>query len=350
MRIYINNQIAKHMLLGSSIYSTGGGIEYGTQEKHITSLLKKYRSRSLELISIEELKDEDYICTVYQVGSSANTNFDASSFLRLGINTLEDYTGKKFKAIFAGETNIDSVVFQAAGSLGLPVVDADSNGGRAVPQIQFDNFVLKKKSITPLVAVTPTKEIRISRTKNVLSIENTIRSIASKLDDGLITVCDHPINVKEAKEILTLGIFSRSIELGKLIFDNKDPSYLLNQVIKKIDGKLFIRGKIVKIELKDKQGFLEGYYWVRDNKNELRVYVKNENIICWLNDKVILTVPDCILAVDIGNLRGLHNSKLREGQGVVVIGKRATDLWRTKEAIELFNPKHFGFDIKSKLL
>ncbi len=76
------------MIRGSSIYSTGGGIEYGVQRRLFRNLFRS--AIQLSLVSLDELSDYNYVCTAYAVGSAKNTNFDLSKQLRLGINALEN--------------------------------------------------------------------------------------------------------------------------------------------------------------------------------------------------------------------------------------------------------------------
>jgi DUF917 family protein len=236
----------------------------------------------------------------------------------------------------------------------LPVLDADGTGGRAVPEIRQDNFAIARKSITPLVAVTPDKNVSVlEHASEAGDIEKFVRAISSKLQSGLVAVIDHPIQVKDAKNVLTLGVLSRSIQLGEYIFKNKKNELFRDGFVQKINGKLLIEGQISHIETNHsmKDGFLTGYYYVKDSsKNTLKVFIKNENIACWKNDELLLTAPDSIITFDLDTLLGVHNSTLKVGQRVLVIGKPATELWKSKKGQELFSPKHFGLSISNKEL
>jgi len=44
MSITLTHKHIAHMLLGSSIYSTGGGLEYGAQKKLFAGLLKQQKN------------------------------------------------------------------------------------------------------------------------------------------------------------------------------------------------------------------------------------------------------------------------------------------------------------------
>ncbi len=352
MKKNLNYQNAISMIRGSSIYSTGGGFAYSGQKRMFNNLFKKVNS--IKLISIDELKDNDYICTAYAVGSAGNTDIDLSPALRQGLQVLQNFTGIKPKAIFAGETNIDIIASQSAVALNLPILDADSNGGRAVPEIQMDNFVIYDKPITPVVVVTLDGDVAIlQQTKNPYNIENFVRSIAGNSKIGMVAVLDHLIQVKLAKKILTHGIFSRSLKLGQLIQENYNNQDLLEKIIREINGQLLIKGKVFKSTLKSnlKEGFLNGDYFIKDRKgNVVKVYAKNENIICWKNNRVFATSPDRILTIDTKTFLGIHNSQLKEDEEVAVIVAKASEMWRSKKALELFEPRHFGFLFKPKLL
>ena len=86
-------------------------------------------------------------------------------------------------------------------------------------------------------------------------------------------------------------------------------------------------------------GFLEGYYYIEDrNGDEAKVYVKNENIICWLNGRAIITPPDLIVVIDKKSLMGMHNGMIKKGDEVAIVGCRASSMWRTKKGQEAILP------------
>lgn len=79
--------------------------------------------------------------------------------------------------------------------------------------------------------------------------------------------------------------------------------------------------------------------------------MKNENLVSWLDDKPYVTCPDLICIVDSQTSEGISNSRAAEsykGNNVVVLGIKAIDQWRSPKGIEVFGPKHFGFDIMYK--
>jgi DUF917 family protein len=55
-----------------------------------------------------------------------------------------------------------------------------------------------------------------------------------------------------------------------------------------------------------------------------------------------------ICIVDNKTGEGLSNfvpSGKHAGKGVAVLGVKAVPAWKTKRGLEIFNPRHFGYDI-----
>ena len=74
--------------------------------------------------------------------------------------------------------------------------------------------------------------------------------------------------------------------------------------------------------------------------------LKNENIISWRNGIVDATVPDLICVFDDTLNKPCLNPFINVGQKISVIGLVAPAEWRLPKGLELFGPKHFGFEIE----
>jgi len=84
------------------------------------------------------------------------------------------------------------------------------------------------------------------------------------------------------------------------------------------------------------------------SNHKFRVRYKNENLLSWLDDKPYVTCPDLLCVLDVQNGKGLSNwgTDFNVGREVAVVGYKINPLWRTKRGLEIFNPAHFGSDIK----
>lgn len=84
--------------------------------------------------------------------------------------------------------------------------------------------------------------------------------------------------------------------------------------------------------------------------NKFKIWVKNENILSWLNDEPCIACPDLITMIDQLTFEPVIVGKLNEGTNVIVFGIPAPESFRSPTALQLLGPKHFGFDFKAKLL
>jgi DUF917 family protein len=347
----LTRELAETLTLGASFFGTGGGLERSNQLKIFDELFSA--GKSLSMVRAEDLADDDIVCTAYAVGSAADTSFDLGASIKRALEALERVAGARFKAIFAGETNIEALVFQAAASVGLPVLDADCTGGRAVPEIQFDNFFVAGRSLLPLVAVTADGQVAsLLEASDGRSVERFVRQLAINTG-GAVAVVDHPIRAADARQALSLGVLERSLQLGMAVRSSRDEGALIEAVCAQLQGRLLLQGRMTDLDFdaSGSTGFHEGYYTVRDERGDaLKVYVKNENLLCWKNGEPLVTCPDLIVTIDLENRCGLHNSKVRDGMRVAVVAAPALPMWRSDRGQEIFSPSKLGFDIPVHLL
>ncbi|MFA9289312.1 MAG: DUF917 domain-containing protein [Weeksellaceae bacterium] len=349
MNTTITQDIATDIIAGASIFSTGGGFEYTAQLKKLPEIFAA--DSTLRLISVDELADTDYICTAYGVGSASNTDVDLSAALTKGFAVMQEITGKTFAGIFAGETNIEALVFETAKSANLPIIDADCTGGRAVPEIQFDNLFVAGRNILPLVAVTLKGDVAVLyETDDPVFIERFVRNIAVSTGES-VAVIDHPMSVADAKQYLTLGIFERSRQMGAIINNAAiTVDAKIAKIIKQTQASVLLQGLVSEIDLSSEKGFLEGTITVADGDQNAVLHVKNETLVCTIDSTVRLTAPDLITVLDLETGFGVHNSKIAVGQQVCIIGISASKLWRTDAGVKRFNPQAVGLAFETVLL
>lgn len=349
MKQTVTQSKALDIARGASIFATGGGMPYEVQ---ISLIDKVFRSiPSVELVDIDGLREEDCVCTIYGAGSADRTDVDLSEAIQKGLIQMERLIGKKFVAVFAGETNIEALIFQSAAAVGLPILDADCTGGRAVPELQFDNFSIFGKKILPLVVATlDGKVITLKQTKDERSIEKFVRNIVISTKNS-VAVLDHPVSVRQARQYLTFGVFERSRRVGVFLKKHCGEKDNVKNLAQRLKGKVLFEGKISDVKLTDKDGFLHGYLEIISaSQGVARIYVKNESLVLWVNSKVVLTPPDLITIIDRAEFIGIHNSQISQHTEVAVLGIPAVSLWRTAEGLTLFNPRKFGFDMEIHLL
>ena len=73
------------------------------------------------------------------------------------------------------------------------------------------------------------------------------------------------------------------------------------------------------------------------------------HLVSWLDGKPFVSCPDLICIADSETSEGLSNfvdSGAHNGRNVTVFGIAAHERWRTRKGVEIFGPRHFGFDLE----
>ena len=78
------------------------------------------------------------------------------------------------------------------------------------------------------------------------------------------------------------------------------------------------------------------------------MYVKNENLVGWLDGQLDAMSPDYIYNLDPATgestPEGDTLGSYPVGQEVVLVGVPAHEKWRSDRGVELMGSRHFGFD------
>jgi DUF917 family protein len=190
--------------------------------------------------------------------------------------------------------------------------------------------------------------ILVKKAASFRDAERIARALA--VIGGGTTTVRCPVKGDVLKRTIIPGGVSKAIEIGRALREaesrHQDP---VPAVIQAAGGREFFRGEVNRFEWEDRDGFLWGTIIVqgegRHRGHELKVWLKNENLLSWLDGKPYVLTPDLICILDAGTGRPITNSDMQEGRKIVVFGIPSHPFWRTKEAIDLVSPKHFDFDI-----
>ena len=163
---------------------------------------------------------------------------------------------------------------------------------------------------------------------------------------------------KDVKRGTIKGALTEAMLFGKTVREakaqGKDPVQALIAVANQSRPTfLMFQGTVTKAEQKGDRGF----DWVNAelsgtkqfSGHTYRVYVKNENIISWLDGKPDILPPDLIYNLDpvTGDaITGVSMGNYPVGKEVVIVGRAASPMWRTPKGLEIFSPSHFGFDVE----
>jgi hypothetical protein len=346
----LNEEEVECLVRGAAVLGTGGG---GDPEEGLRLLLEDLRcGRKLKVASLKEISDDDLIVCPYFCGTIAPTKKKPKKVVYKDPMTeackrMEQYLGKRVSATVAVELggSNTAVPLHVASMMGIFLIDGDYVG-RAAPELLQSTANIFDVQLRPSVMVTASGDIIIvERFADLDEYEYIARTLS--LTSGSVAVVDTPVNGSVAKKVLIKDSISKCIEVGRTVKEanatGKDP---VSELLKCLNGVLLFRGIVKKYTWEDKGGFLYGeatYEGTGEWKgHELKIWIKNENIIAWRDGEVVATAPDPIYVVDERGY-AITNTELKEGMKAVVIGAKAPYMWVTKKGIELFGPRHFGF-------
>jgi len=349
------------LCVGATVLGTGGG---GSPELGLSLLYKLLEmGKEIKLISVTGVPDDEIVVHPAMVGSiapSKGTKGETEEYsskilsedgpLLTGLRTLEEVLTKKVYAtvpVELGGYNTPVAAILAA-LADLPFVDGDTIG-RAKPELMMQTYTIHHVPITPMV-LTDMKgnSVLVRKVASFKDAERIARAMA--VVGGGTTAVRCPVKGNVLKRTIIPGGVTKAIEIGKALREaevhQKNP---VDAVIDASGGTEFFQGMVYQFEWEDRDGFLWGTITVqgegRYKGHELKVWLKNENLLSWLDGKPYVLTPDLICILDAVTGKPITNSKMKEGMRIVVFSIPAHPFWRTEEAIDLVSPKHFDFDI-----
>lgn len=349
----------KDILVGCTILGTGGG---GDLNKGL-KIVKEDFENNLEykLISLEEIEDKALFASPYFCGSIGEEgdkgNYSKYTKIKkspavVAVQALE----RHFQEELSGMVSIEyggmntAVAMSTAARLNKFIVDADA-AGRAVPDLQFSTFYVYEKSITPLAVADDLGDVVIfEKVVDDFRAEDLVRSL-SMVSGGMVGMVDHPLRGKDLKSSVIPGALSYAQSVGKAqreaLKDGRNP---VKDIMKAAKGYLLFNGTVKKdTEWKNKGGFTLGTIEIEGKEDfigkNFKIWFKNENVICWRDEEILVTVPDLICVVGTDSGYPITNPFCKRDMQVSVLGFKAPSVWRSKRGLSILNPCFFGFDV-----
>ena len=351
---------------GVTFYGTGGG---GSYQRCIDLLMDQIqKGHEVGWVEPERLHNDQYSCCPFLMGSLAGPDeatkrdmkatydlddpyIDETERMVRAVKGLEAKMGKKVSALIPielGGANAASCI-SAAAELGIVVLDGDYTG-RAIPEIQQTTPFIYEQNLTPVVACDGWGDMAtIESAVNWRMVERIGKQLAVAgfsysaqagfFADGAST-----------KKALIHGTMSDCYEVGKAlrlaVEAGLDPA---DTIAEKVGGWVICKGTVTGKHVEDK----DDYYWAThditgtgayDGVN-LKVWLKNENHMCWKNGEVFVTSPDMIQIIDSKTGQPYTNNVIEVGMEVSVIAMKARDIFRTPRGLLALSPRAFNFDV-----
>jgi hypothetical protein len=359
----LSRQDLVDFMYGAAIYGTGGGGSVEGAMAQMEDALKE--DLEFKLVDPAEVPNDSIVVCPYGVGGgvreeirkrfSALPRLSRREVVSLGVEALERELGREIYAFVAGELGAGNafVAMYMAALMGKLAVDGDTVG-RSVPEVPHSSFNVFDVPITPFVIASPFGDIMVvTRVLNDARAEDIDRFMAVASGGG-VTVIDHPIEGGKLRESIVCGTISKSIEVGRSIREARDSGGdPLEAVLDSTGGYLLFRGIIESAEREGRDGFIWGRTKMKGSGDfsgrNFEVWLKNENLVSWLDGETYVMCPDLITLIDPETADALSNwSGDVKGREVAVIGIKAPEIWRTKRGLDILTPRYFGFDIEYK--
>lgn len=360
-----NRTDVEDFVRGCAFYGTGGG---GSCEDGMRALLNQLENgRRLGWISADSLSEELNVVSPFLMGSiaplSEETEFEMSKFglydekysftecLINAIRVMENLTSKAIGALIPAEIGgMNTPVCMAVGAeMGLPVIDGDYSGGRAIPEMRQGTLKIYGKNFLPVVSADKWGNISVLEAAvNELMVER-IGKYLSIASFGMTGNAAYLMSAQDSKEVAVSGTLTRSFSTGRKIREShealKDP---VSEIADYLDCFVICRGKLMDKKSQDRDGYYWGETIVRGmgayEGTVAKIWFKNENHICWVNDMLTASSPDKIIVIDDKTGEPYTNTVTEVGLDVAVLCDKACSLYRSDAGIELMGPRAFGFD------
>jgi len=356
----LSRQDLTDILLGAAILGTGGGGEIDEGMGLIDRALSE--GKHFNLVALDEVADDALVCTPYMLGAVAAlseelepqyqglTRIDEPPIL-LAYRRFQQYLGREFYGTIACELGgaNTAVAFFAAAMSGHHIIDADP-AGRAVPEVTHSTYYLNGLPTGPIIVTNEFGECIICENlADDQRAENILRALA-KVSRNDIAAIDHAFEMREIRHAVIPGVISQALKMGQVWrMAQGNGADIAQTVAEQGQGFVAFRGEIAGNDDCVEGGFTIGNIEILGRgefaPDRYRIWLKNENMIGRLNDKVHTTIPDMICLIDLDTGMPVTNPNYHTGQNVAVVILPAPEPFTSPQGLSVFGPAYLGLDI-----
>jgi DUF917 family protein len=357
----IDRAAIEEITLGASILATGGG---GDPE---IGLLWTYKvlDEGKEIIMV----DPKYVPDEVQVASPAclgaalvlTEKPPSGGVLNLAMRRLERYLGRPIEAtipIECGGVN-SPVAYAAAAELGVPVIDVDGMN-RAFPELQMTSWVTHGVHASPTVSVDDRENVTVIDTGDDDVLAENLARRAAMAYGGISWVATYPMIGRQVKDASILYSQSIAWAVGKAVMNARrehlDPIEELLTSLRRergVEGFRVFKGKIVDINREFGSEATKGFTLGRvtmegidDHRGHTaQLDFQNEWLNLRIDEEVRCLPPDLIAVLDAETGEPIRTDIMRYGYRGTIVLIPAHERMRTEKGIEMFGPRHFGYDL-----
>lgn len=325
-----------NLVKGASILTTGGGLCLSDQLES----LKKHQDISLELKDLSDFDDDDILITASEVGTADAKEMDKTNIIPKMLVTWEKLTGQKISGVYAPEIGQESIIIDTAIGMGVPLVDFDVAGGRAVPFVDINSFfaIGLNFSLTPMVVASDQGDIiAVDSIMPINKAELFLRPLTNLSKGGIAFFIGGSVRVGDIRQRgIQNNSLSTSIKLGS--------AKQCQEIESILNPYLILKGNVISKRKISKNGFncFEAEF-KSDIGEVFSLFILNE--VLFIKDKSgnnIITPPDKILIFNEQDLTGVSTKEFLSGKNVTLYGVKADKIWSSETALKIFGEDRFN--------
>jgi len=356
-------QECEDFVRGLCFMGAGGG---GRPERGLKLLLDQLEAgREIAWVDVDSLPDETWTATVAGMGGRGGEGaeeelaklgcveekYDPLGLMVAAVRALEDFAGEAIVPGEIGGSNVPAPI-AAALELGVPVVDGDYAGGRAIPELPQTIPEVHGVPVCPLSFVTRWGDTLVLKDTISTAMADRIGRMMCIAAYGGVGISWYLMQIKDVKKVLATGTLTKAYRVGRVIREAResgaDP---VAEAVSTVDGWLLFEGEITATEIADEQSYAFGL-GTHELKglgsyegHTFKIWYKNEYHVSWMDGEPFVTSPDSLIIVDLKTGEPAISYDFSIGDEVAVVGRKAHPVHRTPKGIELLGPRHFGFDL-----
>jgi len=239
------------------------------------------------------------------------------------------------------------------------VIDVDGMN-RAFPELQMTSWVTHGMHSSPTVSVDNRKNVTVIDTGDDDVLAETLARRAAMAYGGISWIATYPLTGRQLKETSILNSQSIAWAIGRAVMharqEHLDPIGELLKSLKEernVEGFRVFRGKIIDINRdfgsETNKGFtlgtvtLDGIDSYKGQTATLNF--QNEWLNLRVDGKVLCLPPDLIAILDSETGEPIRTDIMKYGYRGTVVLIPAHERMRTSRGIEMFGPRHFGYNL-----
>lgn len=287
---------------GGSVYAAGGGgwSDHGRMLGYAAVSIGKP-----ELISIDELEDNDWVATAAAIGAPASTTaweMQGIDYVK-AVQLLQDALGEKVSALMIGQNGKSSTLngWLPSAILGTKVLDAVGDV-RAHPTGDMGSIGMAnspEQMIQTAVGGNRAENRYIELVvRGATAKVSPVLRTASDMSGGFIASCRNPLRASYVRQNAALGGISLALKLGEAIIeaDRKGGHAIIDAIVKTTGGTIIGEGHVTgKSVVYTKEAFDVGTITLGSGDSAVKLHVMNEYMaVDGADGKRLATFPDII--------------------------------------------------------